>query len=190
MKQRPPATDLSGPEASAESLTARSTNLAEDDAVDLHPGLLSYVAALAPIVSFLTLGPSPSCSRPPPVETRGSGFGSKPDEPTLSSRPPGPGLSSLRLILLNRRLTDSITMRRTNLAEDDTVDVHSGLFSSAAALAPIISFPTLGPFPSCLRPPPAETQGSGCGNMLDEPTLSLRPPTPGLSPLRLLLPKR
>ena len=73
MKQRPPATDLSGPKASAESLTARRTNLAEDDAVDFQFGVFSSVAALAPTFSFSVLGPSPSCSPPPPVETPDSG---------------------------------------------------------------------------------------------------------------------
>ena len=36
MKQRPPATDLSGPKASAESLTPRSNSLAVADAVDFQ----------------------------------------------------------------------------------------------------------------------------------------------------------
>ena len=104
MKQRPPATDLSGPKASAESLTARSTSLAEDDAVDFQSGLFSSVAAPALTFSFSTLDPSPACSRPPPVETRGSGCGSELDEPTPSSRPPAAGLSPLTLLFPNRCL--------------------------------------------------------------------------------------
>jgi hypothetical protein len=40
IKQRPPATDLSGPKASAESLTPRRSNLAEADAVDFQPFFL------------------------------------------------------------------------------------------------------------------------------------------------------
>ena len=36
IKQRPPATDLSGPKVSAESLTPRSSNLAVATAVDLQ----------------------------------------------------------------------------------------------------------------------------------------------------------
>ena len=101
MKQRPPATDLSRPKASAESLTARRTNLAEDDPVDCQSGLFSSAAELAPTFLFSVLGPPPSCSGPPPVETRGSGRGNELDEPTLSSRPPGPGSSVLRLLLPN-----------------------------------------------------------------------------------------
>ena len=110
MKQRPPATDLSGPKASAESLTARRTNLAEDDAVEPQSGLFSSTAVLVPTVSFLALSPLPACSRPPPVETRGSGCGKEVDEPTLSSRPPGPGLSPLRLSLPNRCLTSLLNL--------------------------------------------------------------------------------
>jgi len=51
IKQRPPATDLSGPKASAESLTPRRTNLAVADAVDLQLGLLSSATALGPPLS-------------------------------------------------------------------------------------------------------------------------------------------
>ena len=101
-KQRPPATDLSGPKASTESLTPRRTNLAEDDAVDFQSGLFSSAAQLAPAFSFSVLGLPPSCSRPPPVETRYSGCGNELDEPTLSSRQPGPDLSAFRLLLLKR----------------------------------------------------------------------------------------
>ena len=36
MKQRPPARDLSGPKASAESLTPQRSSLAVADAVDFH----------------------------------------------------------------------------------------------------------------------------------------------------------
>ena len=104
MKQRPPATDLSGPKASDESLTARRTNLAEDDAVDFQPCLFSSAAELAPKFSFPVLGPVPSCSRPPPVEPRDCGCGNELDEPTLSPRPLAPCLSPLRLLLPNRCL--------------------------------------------------------------------------------------
>ena len=90
--------DLSGPKASDESLTARRTNLAEDDAVDFQPGLFSSSAMLPPTFSFPAVGPSPSPSRPPPVEIRGSGCVNELDEPTLSSRPPTLDLSPLRLL--------------------------------------------------------------------------------------------
>ena len=110
MKQRPPATDLSGPKTSAESLTPRRSNLADDDAVDFQSGLFTSAAPLPPTFSFSVLGPPPSCSRPPPVETRDSGCGKELDEPTLSSRPPGPGLSPLRLLLLNRCLISFLNL--------------------------------------------------------------------------------
>jgi len=41
IKQRPPATDLSGPKASADSLTPRRSSLAVADAVDFQPDFLS-----------------------------------------------------------------------------------------------------------------------------------------------------
>ena len=53
IKQRPPATDLSGPNASAESLTPRSSNLAVEDAADLQFDLSSFTTALS---SALSLG--------------------------------------------------------------------------------------------------------------------------------------
>ena len=108
MKRRPPATDLSGGKASAESLTARRTNLAEDDAVDFQSGLFSFVVELVPTFSFSVLGPPPSCSRPPPMETRDSGCGNELDEPMLSSRPPG--LSALRLLPPNRCLKSFVNL--------------------------------------------------------------------------------
>ena len=130
MKQRPPATDLSGPKASAESLTARSTNLAEDEAVDPQPGLFSSVTALAPTFSFSALGPSPACSGPPPVETRDSGCGKEVDEPRLSSRPPGPGLSPLRLLLPNRCLISFLNLenlpRRSSMSVSMMVAIRDG----------------------------------------------------------------
>ena len=102
MKQRPPATDLRGPKASAESLTARRINLAEDDAVDSQSGLFSSAASLPPTFSFSMLGPPPSSSRPPPVETRDSGCEIELGEPTLSSRSPSPASSALRMFLPSR----------------------------------------------------------------------------------------
>ena len=125
MKQRPPATDLSGPKASAESLTARRTNLADDDTVDFQSGLFSTAVALAPAFSFSVSGPSPSCSRPPPVETRDSGWGNELDEPTLSSRPPGPGFSPLRWLLPNLRLVSFLNLeneaRRLSMLASNTM---------------------------------------------------------------------
>jgi len=53
IKQRPPATDLSGPKASAESLTPRRSNLAATDAVDFQFDLSSSATALG---SALLLG--------------------------------------------------------------------------------------------------------------------------------------
>ena len=54
IKQRPPAADLSGPKASAESLTPRSSNLAAATAVlELTPSS----AVLAPALSFLPFFP-------------------------------------------------------------------------------------------------------------------------------------
>ena len=47
MKQRPPATDLSGPNASAESLTPRRSNLAETAAVDFQFSFLSVNGSLS-----------------------------------------------------------------------------------------------------------------------------------------------
>ena len=41
MKQRPPVTDLSGPKASADSLTPRRSSLAVADTVDFHPDFFS-----------------------------------------------------------------------------------------------------------------------------------------------------
>jgi hypothetical protein len=52
IKHRPPATDLSGPKASAESLTPRSSNLAVADAVDLQFDLFSFATALGSALSF------------------------------------------------------------------------------------------------------------------------------------------
>ena len=51
MKQRPPATDLSGPKASAESLTPRRSNFAAENAVDFQFGLLSSATALGSALS-------------------------------------------------------------------------------------------------------------------------------------------
>jgi hypothetical protein len=48
MKQRPPATDLSGPKASAESFTPRRTNLAVADVVDFQFTFFSSATALVP----------------------------------------------------------------------------------------------------------------------------------------------
>ena len=51
IKQRPPATALSGPKASAESLTPRSSHLAVADAVDFQSDLFSFTAALGSALS-------------------------------------------------------------------------------------------------------------------------------------------
>ena len=51
IKQRPPATALSGPKASAESLTPRSSNLAVADAVDFQSDLFSFAAVLGSALS-------------------------------------------------------------------------------------------------------------------------------------------
>jgi len=51
IKQRPPATDLSGPKASAESLTPRRSNLAVADALDFQFDLFSSAAALGSALS-------------------------------------------------------------------------------------------------------------------------------------------
>ena len=51
IKQRPPATDFSGPKASAESLTPRRSNLAVADAVDFQSRLFSFAAALGSTLS-------------------------------------------------------------------------------------------------------------------------------------------
>lgn len=53
-KQRPPATDLSGPKASAESLTPRRSNFAAADAVDLQFDPFSFAAAFGSAFSFGT----------------------------------------------------------------------------------------------------------------------------------------
>ena len=45
IKHRPPATDLSGPKASAESLTPRRINLAVADAVDFQFDFFSFAGA-------------------------------------------------------------------------------------------------------------------------------------------------
>ena len=104
IEQRAPATDLRGPKASAESLTARRSNLAEDEAVDFQSGLFSFTPALDPTFSFSALDSSPSGSRPSPVVTRGSGRGSELDEFTPSPHLPTPGSFALCLLLPNRRL--------------------------------------------------------------------------------------
>ena len=46
IKQRPPATDLSGGNTSAESLTPRRSNLAVSDTVDFQLDLFSFAAVL------------------------------------------------------------------------------------------------------------------------------------------------
>jgi len=46
IKQRPPATDLRGPKASAESLTPRRSNPAIADVVDFQFDLVSFAVAL------------------------------------------------------------------------------------------------------------------------------------------------
>jgi hypothetical protein len=51
MKQRPPATALRGPKASAESLTPRRSNLAVADAVDFQFDLFSSAALVSPLLS-------------------------------------------------------------------------------------------------------------------------------------------
>jgi len=51
IKQRPPATDLSGPKASAESLTPRRSNLAVADAVDFQLDLFPSAAAPGSVFS-------------------------------------------------------------------------------------------------------------------------------------------
>ena len=51
IKQRPPATDLSGPKASADSLTPRRSNLAAEDVVVFQSDLLSP-ATLVSTVGF------------------------------------------------------------------------------------------------------------------------------------------
>ena len=81
--------------------------MAEDDAVDPQPGLFT---GLDPAFSPSVSGPSPPCSLPPPVETRDSGCGNELDEPTLSSRPPGPDLSPLRLLLPSRCLLSFLNL--------------------------------------------------------------------------------
>ena len=61
IKQRPPATDLSGPKASAVSLTPRSMNLAPEEARDLMFDLVS----LASFVLGSTVGfEGPECPSP------------------------------------------------------------------------------------------------------------------------------
>ena len=89
--QRPPAMDLRGPKVSAMSLTARSTNLTEDDVVDPQSSRFSSAAVLALMFLFLAVGPPPAYLRLPPVETRDSGCGKEVVEPTLCSCPLGPG---------------------------------------------------------------------------------------------------
>ena len=84
IKQRPPATDLSGGKASAESLTPRRSSLAEAGAVDLQPDFFLSVATL------------------------GSGCGSEPDAgPALS---PCPVFSALRLLPVSRYLTSFFSL--------------------------------------------------------------------------------
>ena len=64
IKQRPPATDLSGPKASAESLTPQRSNLAETDTVDFKFDLYSSAAGLlvsADVLSDFGLPPMTRC---------------------------------------------------------------------------------------------------------------------------------
>ena len=65
IKQRPPATDLSGPKASAESVTPRRSNLAVAYAVDFQFDFLSPAAALGSAVSS---GWTSSCTLSETVE--------------------------------------------------------------------------------------------------------------------------
>ena len=104
MKQRPLATDLRGPKASAESLTPRRTSLAEADAVDFQSDLLSSGAALCSMLSLTTSSSFPSCSRSLPAGTGVPGRESGPDRSTLSPLPPAPGFSPLRLLPVSRCL--------------------------------------------------------------------------------------
>ena len=74
MKQRPLATDLSGANASVDSLTARRINLAPEDARDFKSNLSSSVVLLPttglgdPV--FVLVSPSKTDRRPPGVEGR------------------------------------------------------------------------------------------------------------------------
>ena len=126
MKQRPPAMDLSGPKASAESLTPRRAILAEDDAVDFQFGLFSSAAAPAPEFSFSGLVPSPSRSRPPPGGTRDSDCGSELDGPTFSSGSPGSDLSPLRLLFPSRCLISFLNLESES-RRSSMVGVESAL---------------------------------------------------------------
>ena len=58
IKQRPPATALSGPKASAVSLTPRSSNLAVADAVDLQSDLFSSATVLGSALPSGQMSPS------------------------------------------------------------------------------------------------------------------------------------
>ena len=89
IKQRPPATDLSGPKASEVSLTPRRSNFAEAAAVDFQLDLCSSAAAL------LALSPvrsPPSCALP--VSEFEAGF-------WLTSLAPAGVLSDLGLLLVS-----------------------------------------------------------------------------------------
>ena len=101
IKQRPPATDLSGPKASDELLTPRRTNLAEAVAVVVQSDSLSPLVALGPTLSSSAPGPSPPRSRSPLVTDRG---GSEPDDPTPSPCPPALAFSVLRFFPVRRCL--------------------------------------------------------------------------------------
>jgi len=59
MKQSPPATDLSGPKASAESLTPRRSNPAVADTVDFQVDLFPSAGALGSILSLGRRASSP-----------------------------------------------------------------------------------------------------------------------------------
>jgi len=61
IKQRPPATDLSGGKASAESLTPRRSNLAGATTVDVQFDPLPSAGASAPVLSDSGLFPLNGC---------------------------------------------------------------------------------------------------------------------------------
>ena len=122
IKQRPPATALSGPKTSAESLTPRRSNLAEADAVVFQPDLFSSATATGSTTSSSALDPPPSRSRPSPVTTSGSGRGmSELDESALSSCPAAPVLSVLRFLPVSRYLTSFFSLENDSLRSSISV---------------------------------------------------------------------
>ena len=94
-----------------------------EETMDFQSDPFSSAAASDSTLSLPTPDPGPPCSRLPPVTALSSGCGNEPDASTLSSRSPAAGLSVLRLLPFNRRLTPFFSLvkesRRSSMSVSD-----------------------------------------------------------------------